>query len=257
MNESNDTGVLSITRAELEALKAALGPEKQSLAVQAIEELCQLGYTVKEGRLYPPAVTQKLTKAERVHELVNDGPWLGMSESFDKHMGPGSWVDPSYRQDAATWAAAWKAALSLNRTPPRAFRHDKEFNNEGDQIGGDDPSFYRKSSQERSPTADMSIEQRILHVGGRTNAAGYVEFGSVQAVQALVRQVLRDLPPVNPVPAGWFIAETGGGEIIVNAPVGGPGSLTIPADCQGSLPIRLLDALCRDLLSTEPKRDHG
>lgn len=45
-----------------------------------------------------------------------------------------------------------------------------------------------------SPTAGMNIAQRILHVGGRNNAAGYVEFGSTQAVEALVRQVLRDLP---------------------------------------------------------------
>lgn len=45
-----------------------------------------------------------------------------------------------------------------------------------------------------SPTAGMSIAQRILHVGGRNNAAGYVEFGSIQAVEALVFQVLRDLP---------------------------------------------------------------
>lgn len=47
---------------------------------------------------------------------------------------------------------------------------------------------------EPSPTSDMNIAQRILHVGGRNNAAGYVEFGSIQAVEALVRQVLRDLP---------------------------------------------------------------
>lgn len=45
-----------------------------------------------------------------------------------------------------------------------------------------------------NPTAGMNMAQRILHVGGRNNAAGYVEFGSIQAVEALVRQVLRDLP---------------------------------------------------------------
>ena len=44
-------------------------------------------------------------------------------------------------------------------------------------------------------TSGMNIAQRILHVGGRNNAAGYVEFGSIQAVEALVRQVLRDLSP--------------------------------------------------------------
>lgn len=57
-----------------------------------------------------------------------------------------------------------------------------------------------QGEQEPSPTAGMNIAQRILHVGGRNNAAGYVEFGSIQAVEALVRQVLRDLPttPVQP-----------------------------------------------------------
>lgn len=51
--------------------------------------------------------------------------------------------------------------------------------------------------QEQEPassTAGMNIAQRILHVGGRNNAAGYVEFGSSQAVEALVKQVVRDLP---------------------------------------------------------------
>jgi hypothetical protein len=50
----------------------------------------------------------------------------------------------------------------------------------------------RAPSVQPSPTAGMTIAQRILHVGGRNNAAGYVEFGSTQAVEALVQQVLRD-----------------------------------------------------------------
>lgn len=45
-----------------------------------------------------------------------------------------------------------------------------------------------------SPTAGMNLGERIKHVGGRENAAGYIEFGSVAAVRALVRQYLRDLP---------------------------------------------------------------
>lgn len=49
-----------------------------------------------------------------------------------------------------------------------------------------------KTPSEPSPTAGMKMAQRILHVGGRNNAAGYVEFGSVQAVQALVQQFVRD-----------------------------------------------------------------
>lgn len=60
---------------------------------------------------------------------------------------------------------------------------------------------------EPSATTGMSIAQRILHVGGRNNAAGYIEFGSIQAVEALVRQVLRDLlppeqEPVQPASSG-------------------------------------------------------
>lgn len=51
---------------------------------------------------------------------------------------------------------------------------------------------------EPSPTAGMNLGQRILHVGGRENAAGYIEFGSVAAVRALVGQVLRDLHPAQP-----------------------------------------------------------
>lgn len=51
-----------------------------------------------------------------------------------------------------------------------------------------------RAAEPASPTAGMNLVQRILHVGGRNNAAGYVEFGSIQAVEALVKQVLRDQP---------------------------------------------------------------
>ena len=47
-----------------------------------------------------------------------------------------------------------------------------------------------------SPTAGMNIAQRIMHVGGRNNADGYIEFGSIQAVEALIAQVLRDILPI-------------------------------------------------------------
>lgn len=64
----------------------------------------------------------------------------------------------------------------------------------------------RAAQAEPSPTAGMNIGQRILHVGGRENAAGYIEFGSVSAVRALVGQVLRDLqaaPPAQAQELGW------------------------------------------------------
>lgn len=64
-----------------------------------------------------------------------------------------------------------------------------------DAVGQMTATYLPAPQQEASPTAGMTIAQRILHVGGRNNAAGYVEFGSIQAVEALVRQVLRDLKP--------------------------------------------------------------
>jgi hypothetical protein len=50
-------------------------------------------------------------KAARVHELVNSGPFAGMSEAFDAYMGAECWTDPCYSPDASMWAAGWKAAL--------------------------------------------------------------------------------------------------------------------------------------------------
>ena len=46
----------------------------------------------------------------------------------------------------------------------------------------------------RSATYGMTLGERIAHVGGRTNAQGYTEFGSPMAVNALIQHVLRDLP---------------------------------------------------------------
>ncbi|MCS4508924.1 hypothetical protein [Xylophilus ampelinus] len=49
------------------------------------------------------------------------------------------------------------------------------------------------TSDQPSPTSGMNMAQRIQHVGGRNPPGStYVEFGSIQAVEALVAQVLRD-----------------------------------------------------------------
>ncbi|WP_187702434.1 hypothetical protein [Burkholderia gladioli] len=53
-------------------------------------------------------------------------------------------------------------------------------------------------AREPSPTVGMNLGERIKHVGGRENAAGYIEFGSVAAVDALIKQVIRDLPRPSP-----------------------------------------------------------
>jgi hypothetical protein len=47
---------------------------------------------------------------------------------------------------------------------------------------------------EESATAGMTLAERIAHVGGRENTAGYIEFGSVMAVDALIQHALRDAP---------------------------------------------------------------
>lgn len=54
-------------------------------------------------------------KNEKVHALVNAGPYPGMSEAFDAHIGAPSWTDPAYSSDASLWAAAWKAATTAER----------------------------------------------------------------------------------------------------------------------------------------------
>ncbi|KXU38764.1 hypothetical protein AXE65_12025 [Ventosimonas gracilis] len=51
------------------------------------------------------------------------------------------------------------------------------------------------AAQKKSPTSGMTLWQRIEHVGGRINSQKYVEFGSVMAVNALIRHVLRDIKP--------------------------------------------------------------
>lgn len=49
-----------------------------------------------------------------------------------------------------------------------------------------------KTAATESPTAGMTLGQRVAHVGGRINAQGYIEFGSEMAVDALIHQILRD-----------------------------------------------------------------
>lgn len=59
------------------------------------------------------AMQQPTTDAGRrakVHALVNAGPWPGMSEAFDAHVGAPAWTDPDWRRDASLWAAAWRTA---------------------------------------------------------------------------------------------------------------------------------------------------
>lgn len=81
-----------------------------------------------------------------------------------------------------------------------------------------------------SPTAGMNLGQRILHVGGRENAAGYIEFGSVAAVRALVSQVLRDLQAASSAPAAVPVLYVSPGQLENNLdPESAEGGRYLPA----------------------------
>lgn len=105
------------------------------------------------------------------------------------------------RIDVVAWHA-WQAAMTHYTTkavpqvaPVGAVQHLHELNDEWlAKLPIGTKLYAAPQAAPASPTAGMNIAQRIVHVGGRNNAAGYVEFGSIQAVEALVRQVLRDLP---------------------------------------------------------------
>ena len=107
------------------------------------------------------------------------------------------WADGTPDPDVNDFARAIEAeVLRLNGIKDNGASEEREF-----WIGVCEGLDKTK----QSPTAGMNLAQRILHVGGRNNAAGYVEFGSVQAVQALVHQVLRDLPKRAPLPASEIV----------------------------------------------------
>ena len=48
-------------------------------------------------------------------------------------------------------------------------------------------------ARQASETAGMNLGERIAHVGGRTSEAGYIEFDSVMAVDALIKHLLSDM----------------------------------------------------------------
>jgi hypothetical protein len=113
------------------------------------------------------------------------------------------------------WQHAWQAALQSGE--PVAWMHNTRKN--VDVIGADVKHLfgsmaefygshgvahvdkgehytiplYTTPQQVASATTGMNLGERIKHVGGRENAQGYIEFGSVMAVKALIDHVLRDL----------------------------------------------------------------
>ena len=69
----------------------------------------------REPKTGPRCGVPETPKAARVRAIVDAGPFPGMSEAFDAHMGAACWTDPAYAPDASMWAAAWKAATAAER----------------------------------------------------------------------------------------------------------------------------------------------
>ena len=59
-----------------------------------------------------PILPPDEAQADRVRRIEENGPYPGMSIAFERHVGVEcAWTDPEHAQEAAMWAAAWKAAI--------------------------------------------------------------------------------------------------------------------------------------------------
>jgi|GEM_PF-5227542 len=101
--------------------------------------------------------------------------------------GAGVWLYPDGEAHERVMWAYFDALLAAPPAPAPVERVEQEA-----------VSYYERAHGEKSPTHGMNLGERIAHVGGRTNAAGYMEFGSVMAVSALIDHVLRDSPAPQP-----------------------------------------------------------
>lgn len=161
-------------RADAPAVAAAVGALTTRASAPSADAAYEMG-----------ATGGPVVEAERVafeswmsgHCWALCATWDGKAYRSDAEQG--GEVDPRAVRTRQLWAA-WRdrAALAVQPAPAAA------------RLVADSPS----------PTDGMNIAQRILHVGGRNNEAGYIEFGSIQAIEALVGQVLRDVKRAAPQP---------------------------------------------------------
>ena len=82
--------------------------------------------------------------------------------------------------------------LHILRAPWGIGRYNDIATEAADLLAAIDCALNSANERAPSPTHGMNLGERIAHVGGRTNDAGYIEFGSVMAVDALIQHVLRD-----------------------------------------------------------------
>lgn len=116
---------------------------------------------------------------------TNDGiTWL-INGAHDDEYGPSHWMPmPS---------AANAEPASLQQSAEAGEPITKEWCMKMAALEPDEgvpPAGLAAQPNERG--AAMTLGERIAHVGGRENAAGYIEFGSVMAIDALIQHVLRD-----------------------------------------------------------------
>lgn len=101
-----------------------------------------------------------------------------------------------YANPYVTPASDKPACVSENRggDTQKSKRHNWDDAGERCLDCGDKDWFagLKCSGKSSSPTKGMSLGERISHVGGRENKNGYIEFGSVMAVHALISHLIRD-----------------------------------------------------------------
>jgi hypothetical protein len=129
-------------------------------------------------------------KANRVRSIVDAGPFQGMSEAFDAHMGAACWTDPAYAQDASMWAAAWKVAVTAARARNVAAMDQKQAEYEDLQRHGNNTAHNLARTQ-----------FALQRLADAADTLGVNHFGSdwlsdeVQELQAATRAARRALGP--------------------------------------------------------------
>lgn len=167
--------------------KDALAQQAEQREQDLLEANQSLRDMLDDARADLAAVRQALGVHYEPHQSLQERTLLAAQQAEREPLAKRAILDlvPTTMQTANDIDLLWFA-----RAVERAHRigdpHHPAQAGQAPAVGDEQPA--------PSPTAGMTLAQRILHVGGRNNAAGYVEFGSTQAVEALIRQVLRDLP---------------------------------------------------------------
>ena len=94
------------TDAQIDAIYAKHWPRtKPTPALRAAARECAALATPPERAETPQASPEPHRNHDKIVAMAGD-----VAAAFDEHMGYGAWTDSAYRQDAATWKAAWEAS---------------------------------------------------------------------------------------------------------------------------------------------------